>query len=296
MSKENHNKDSSLRRSKRKAKDVEEDTFSNHESKRMKEETSEKEEEKDNKLVLYNKNLIVEEEEDKDEEDDGTCQKIERFEPGYSSNTLSSYNTFVCHLGNWKSPLTNYLCHPQFKNIFNFVKHEYDIGTWFPPKNLIFNAFQLTPFDKLKVVMIGMDPFISKNEAMGLSFSVTKNVICPPTTQNMFKALENDTKLDFKPPIPLHGDLQTWAKQGVLMLNNWLTVREGASYSHSRAGWNKFTKAVLEAINKEKDGVIFLCWGSQAMKIWKRIDKKALRLNLWKSVSFNSKFPKIWRL
>ena len=181
--------------------------------------------------------------------------------PNYDSNTLSSDNTFVYHLGNWQFPLKKYLSHPQFKAVFDFVKHEYDIGTWFPPKNKIFNAFQLTPFDKLKVFMIRLDPFINKKETMGLSFSVTKDVICPPTTQNMYKSLENDLKLDFKPPIPLHGDLQDWAKQGILMLNNWLTVREGSSYSHSKAGWNRFTKAVLEAISKEIDGIIFLCWG-----------------------------------
>ena len=155
-----------------------------------------------------------------------------------------------------------------------YEKGFYGIGTWFPPKNLIFNAFQLAPFDKLKVVMIGLDPFVNKNEAMGLSYSVSRNSVWPPTTLNMYKALENDKKLDFKPPVPLHGDLQDWAKQGVLMLNNCLTVREGASYSHSKAGWSKFTKAVLDSINKEKEGIIFLCWGNQAAKICKFIDKK----------------------
>ena len=257
---------------KRKAIDVESDSSSKSEKKKIKKSEPDKEEEvKENRIVVYNKNLVAD---DEDEESIESVEKIERFASGYSTNTLSNYNTFVCHLGNWGAPLKNYLSHPQFRSIFDFVKHEYDIGTCFPPKNLIFNAFQLTPFDKLKVVMIGLDPFVNKNEAMGLSFSVSKDSVCPPATLSMYKALENDTKLDFKPPIPIHGDLQDWAKQGVLMLNNCLTVREGASYSHSKAGWNKFTKAVLDSINKEKEGVIFLCWGNQAAKIWKSVDKK----------------------
>ena len=200
--------------------------------------------------------------------------KIEKFKTGYGSSALSSYDTFVWHLGSWKKPLQEYLSHPQFKSIFDFVKHEYDIGTWFPPKNLIFNAFQLTPFNDLKVVLIGLDPFENKDEAMGLAYSVSRNSNCPVATQNIFKALENDSKLDFKPPVPLHGDLRNWAKQGILMLNNWLTVREGASYSHSKAGWSKFTKAVLNAINKEKEGIVFLCWGKQSANICKNIDTK----------------------
>lgn len=172
MSNQEQTKETQPRRSKRKAKEVEPEESQKPDAKRVKSDSSSKDEEvKENRVVLYNKNLIEEEEEESSE----NSQQIERFEPAYASNTLSNYNTFVCHLGDWKSPLKNYLSHPQFRSIFDFVKHEYDIGTCFPPKNLIFNAFQLTPFDKLKVVMIGLDPFINKNEAMGLSFSVPKD-------------------------------------------------------------------------------------------------------------------------
>lgn len=200
--------------------------------------------------------------------------RVSRFMPNYATNPLSSYNTFVCHLGDWKSPLKNYLTHPQFRQVFDFVKHAYQETTWFPPKNLIFNAFQQTPFEKLKVVMVGMEPFAKFNEATGLSFSVPKTMKCPATTENIYRALENDTKLNFKAPVPLHGNLDSWAKQGILMLNNWLTVRENESFSHSKSGWAKFTKAILDSINKEKEGVVFLCWGKPAQKVCKMIDRK----------------------
>ena len=187
---------------------------------------------------------------------------------------MSAYNTFVCHLGNWNAPLTNYLKMPQFRNIFDFVRNEYDNGVCFPPKNLIFNAFHKTPFDKLKVVMLGGGPSIMLNESQGLSFCAPKTSKCPPMVENIFKALVKDPKVNFKMPEPLHGDTENWANQGVLMLNNSLTTRENSVNSHVKAGWSKFTNAVLSAINKEKEGVVFLCWGGQAKKALKGIDKK----------------------
>lgn len=112
------------------------------------------------------------------------------------------------------------------------------------------------------------------NESQGLSFSAPKTLKCPPMIENIYKALMKDPKVNFKLPQPLHGDTEKWASNGVLMLNNSLTTRENEVNSHAKAGWNKFTQAVLESINKEKEGVVFLCWGGQSKKLLKGIDTK----------------------
>lgn len=221
------------------------------------------------RLVPYKKNSDSNSSSDEEEK-----YAIVPFQTDISSNPLNNYNTFVCHLGNWKTPLTNYLKIPQFRSIFDFVRNEYDIGTCFPPKNLIFNAFHKTPFDKLKVVMLGDAPSTKFDESLGLAYSVARGAICPPALENVYKALVKDPKINFRTPQPLHGDLGNWADQGVLMLNNSLTTREGHSNSHTKAGWKLFTKAVLEAINKEKEGVVFLCWGGKSQRLMKNINRK----------------------
>ena len=153
------------------------------------------------------------------------------------SNPLNSYEDFVGHLGDWQEPLAAYLKTPSFKKIFAFVQKEYSSTKCFPPKELIFNAFKKVPFSKLKAVIVGQDPYIKDNEATGLCFSVPKETRCPPSLKNIYKALKKDKKVDFKEPKPVHGDLEKWADQGVLMLNASLTVQAGKSNSHAKCGW-----------------------------------------------------------
>lgn len=146
----------------------------------------------------------------------------------------------------------------------------------FPPPDLVFNAFNQCSFDNLKVVIIGQDPYIRRGpptkehpkgqpQAMGMSFSVPRGVAPPPSLRNIFKELEDDPDVvDFS--IPTHGDLTGWARQGVLMLNYTLTVREGTSNSHASFGWHRFTDSVISEINKRKQGVVFMLWGNFARK------------------------------
>jgi uracil-DNA glycosylase len=134
---------------------------------------------------------------------------------------------------------------PAFKETYQFVKGEYETQTIFPPKDLIFNAFKHVSFKDLKVVIVGQDPYIKDGEAMGLCFSIPKNIKCPPSLKNIYKALEKDPKVTFKFPNPVHGDLSKWAGQGVLLLNAILTVRKGISNSHQKKGWEQFTDQVI---------------------------------------------------
>ncbi|CAI2376305.1 unnamed protein product [Moneuplotes crassus] len=189
-----------------------------------------------------------------------------------SEDSLNSYEDFVGHLGDWQEPLADYLATPHFKQIYEYVKQEYDSTLCFPPKELIFNAFKKANFKDVKVVIVGQDPYIKVNEAMGLCFSIPKTTKCPPSLKNIYKALNKDKKVDFKTPSPVHGDLQSWADQGILMLNAALTVRAGKSFSHAKSGWLKFTNEVIKAINKEKEGIVFLCWGGKALDICKQVD------------------------
>lgn len=227
----------------------------------------------ENRLVMYEKFNKLEDSNSSSEEEEKETRIIP-FATDISSNPLRAYNTFVCHLGDWKNPLGPYLKHKQFRSIFDFVKNEYDIGTCFPPKNLIFNAFQKTSFENLKIVMLGDAPSFKYNESMGLAYSTPKSMEMNPMMMNIFKALQKDPKVNFSAPKPIHGDVTKWADQGILMLNNSLTTREGKSGSHSKAGWKLFTKAILDSINKEKDGVVFLSWGGKNNKILKGIDRK----------------------
>jgi uracil-DNA glycosylase len=130
----------------------------------------------------------------------------------------------------------------------------------YPPGSLIFNAFNLTPFDKLKVVIIGQDPYHGAGQAHGLCFSVPQGIKQPPSLLNIFKELKSD--LGIEPPS--HGNLEKWAKQGVLLLNASLTVNEGEANSHAQCGWQTFTDAVIKKISDEKSGVVFLLWGNFA--------------------------------
>ena len=145
------------------------------------------------------------------------------------------------------------------------MKAKYESETCYPPIEYIFNAFKLTPFNNAKVVIVGQDPYHQPGQAMGLCFSVPNGVRIPPSLANIFKAINMDPNIkEFN--IPSHGDLTKWAKQGVFLLNDILTVSKGVPLSHSKAGWTYFTNYVIQTISKEKEGVIFVLWGSPAQK------------------------------
>lgn len=161
----------------------------------------------------------------------------------------------------WKNVLKNEFTKPYFQNAVTFIKTEKAQGkTIYPPGSLIFNAFNQTPFNEVKVVLLGQDPYHGKGQAHGLSFSVPDGIKPPPSLVNIFKELHSDIGM----PIPATGNLTKWAQQGVLLLNAILTVRANEPGSHSKIGWTEFTNAVIKKISDEKEGVVFLLWGKFA--------------------------------
>lgn len=171
----------------------------------------------------------------------------------------------------WKEVLEEEFKKPYFKQITEHIKTEKEQGkTIYPPGPLIFNAFDQTPFDSVKVVLLGQDPYHGPRQAMGLSFSVPDGVRPPPSLINIFKELHDDTGT----PIPKHGNLTKWAQQGVLLLNASLTVRAGEANSHSKIGWHQFTNTVIEKISELKENVVFLLWGKFAQDKTELIDTK----------------------
>lgn len=161
----------------------------------------------------------------------------------------------------WKQALAAEFEQPYFQGLISFVKAEKSAGkTIYPPGSLIFNAFDTTPFDQVKVVILGQDPYINAGEAMGLSFSVPKGVRIPPSLRNIYKELATDLNIS---PAP-HGDLTHWAQQGVFLLNAVLTVEHKKSRSHQKKGWETFTDAVIRAISNQREGVVFMLWGNFA--------------------------------
>ena len=158
----------------------------------------------------------------------------------------------------WKEVLHKEFTKPYFEQIAAFLKIEKAQGkTIYPPGSLIFNAFDKTPFNKVKVVLLGQDPYHGPDQAHGLCFSVQDGVPPPPSLQNMYKELNNDIGM----PIPKTGNLTKWATQGVFLLNASLTVRAGEAKSQAKIGWHEFTDAVIKTISSEKKGVVFLLWG-----------------------------------
>jgi uracil-DNA glycosylase len=152
-----------------------------------------------------------------------------------------------------------------------FLKQEKDAGYKIYPKGGdIFNAFKMTPFDELKVVILGQDPYHGANQAHGLSFSVQKGITSPPSLKNIYKELVTDIP-GFT--IPNHGDLTEWAKQGVLLLNATLTVRDSSPASHQKKGWEEFTDKVIKTISDKKEGIVFILWGAYAQAKAELIDK-----------------------
>jgi uracil-DNA glycosylase len=161
----------------------------------------------------------------------------------------------------WKKHLAQEFEKPYFKELTDFVKEEYTSAKVYPaPKNL-FRAFELTPFDEVKVVILGQDPYHGAGQAHGLSFSVVAGVRNPPSLQNIFKEIENDIG---EKPRSDSGDLSRWAKQGVLLLNATLTVRAGAAGSHQNKGWEQFTDAVIRTLSEEREHLVFILWGNYA--------------------------------
>ncbi len=159
---------------------------------------------------------------------------------------------------------------PYFKNLKNFLLQEYATRTVYPPKSLILNAFDQTPYDKVKVVILGQDPYYNPGQAMGMSFSVNKGVAVPKSLQNMFKEIADDIG---RPSAIEGGDLTPWARQGVLLLNTVLTVVAGQPNSHKGVGWETFTDAVINKLNSCNTPIVFLLWGRNAL------DKRALITN-----------------
>lgn len=163
----------------------------------------------------------------------------------------------------WQDVLGEEKKKPYFQQVLAFVREEQLKGKRIYPASAdIFNAFKYTPFPDLKVVILGQDPYHGAGQAHGLCFSVQRGVTPPPSLKNIFKELQDDVGL----PIPTHGNLEKWAKQGVLLLNTVLTVEAGQPQSHANRGWETFTDHVISTINTEKEGVIFLLWGSPAQR------------------------------
>ena len=168
----------------------------------------------------------------------------------------------------WKHILHAEFEKSYWKNLTDFVRNEYANTRCYPPASLIFNAFDRCPFDRVKVVILGQDPYHGPNQAHGLCFSVNEGVVFPPSLLNIFKELKDDIGT----AIPKSGNLQNWADQGVLLLNATLTVRAGEAGSHQKKGWETFTDAVIDHLNREKEGLVFMLWGSYAQNKGKFID------------------------
>ena len=169
----------------------------------------------------------------------------------------------------WQEVLQREFEQDYFCNLVAFVKQEYASGTVFPPGNEIFAAFDATPFDRVKVVIIGQDPYHGERQANGLCFSVADGIQFPPSLQNIFKEIHDDIGTE----IPTSGDLTRWAKQGVLLLNATLTVRAHCAGSHQGKGWEIFTDAVIRHLAENREHLVFMLWGSYAIKKGAFIDR-----------------------
>lgn len=169
----------------------------------------------------------------------------------------------------WKLRLAEEFEKDYFIRLTDFVRQEYSQGVVFPPGRLIFNAFDLCPFDKVKVVIIGQDPYHGPGQAHGLCFSVNDGVPFPPSLVNIFKEIESD----LGNPVPMSGNLTRWANQGVLLLNATLTVRAHQAGSHQRQGWEEFTDAAIRALANQREGLVFILWGAYAQKKGAFIDR-----------------------
>lgn len=170
----------------------------------------------------------------------------------------------------WKTALAEEFRKPYFHALIDGLKEDIRGGaTVYPPGPLIFEAFAKTPLTEVKAVILGQDPYHNPGEAMGLSFSVPRGIRTPPSLQNVYEELRTDLSIE---PAQ-HGDLSAWAEQGVLLINSILTVRKNAPKSHHKLGWNKFTDAVIEVIDRELEHVVFLFWGKSAQAAGAHVDR-----------------------
>jgi uracil-DNA glycosylase len=177
--------------------------------------------------------------------------------------------TMDTHTITWQDLLKDEKTKPYFKAILSHLKQQHSEGKKiYPAPSNVFNALKFTPFEQVKVVILGQDPYHGFNQAHGLSFSVQKGIKCPPSLENIFKELKNDLNID----PPHHGCLISWAKQGVLLLNATLTVEAGLPQSHAHIGWQEFTNKVIESLNQHSKGIVFLLWGASARKKTKLIN------------------------
>lgn len=161
----------------------------------------------------------------------------------------------------WDQILGDFLITKKFIALTNFLKKEYSTKIIYPKSTEIFKAFQLTPFSKVKIIILGQDPYHQKNQAHGLSFSVPDNITPPPSLRNIYQEIESDLKIkkDFS-----HGNLESWAKQGVFLLNTILTVVDNQATSHRKKGWEEFTDQVIKTLSDQKENLVFILWGNCA--------------------------------
>lgn len=170
----------------------------------------------------------------------------------------------------WRQVLQPEFDKPYFELLTDFVRHAYGTRQCFPPAKYIFRAFDLCPFDKVRVVIIGQDPYHDVNQAHGLCFSVQDGVKIPPSLENIYKELHRD----LGKPIPVSGNLTHWAEQGVLLLNATLTVEAHKAGSHQGKGWEELTDAAIQALNNQRENIVFMLWGSHAQRKGQFIDRK----------------------
>jgi len=171
----------------------------------------------------------------------------------------------------WKKVLEKEFGKDYFCRLTEFVKKEYKNTTVYPSPKFVFRAFELTPFDQVKVVVLGQDPYHGEKQANGLAFAVSEGVALPPSLKNIYKEMETDLGIK---ALDRKGNLENWAKQGVLMLNATLTVRAGQAGSHQNKGWEEFTDAVIRVLVEEKENLVFILWGRYAQRKGEMIDEK----------------------
>jgi Uracil-DNA glycosylase (EC 3.2.2.-) len=160
----------------------------------------------------------------------------------------------------WTEALAEEHKKPYYKDLYNFIQQEYNTNTVYPPKDKIMTATALTPLENVKCVILGQDPYHGPNQAMGLAFSVNRGVATPPSLRNIYIELNRE----FGYPIPNHGDLSNWGRQGVLLLNAVLTVRAGSPTSHAGHGWETYTDKIISIVNEQDRPIVFLLWGNYA--------------------------------
>lgn len=172
-------------------------------------------------------------------------------------------------MNSWKEFITLESSKDYYQKLKQIVDTDYEKETIYPPKEYIFNAFKYCPLDHVKVVILGQDPYHGEGQAHGLSFSVSKGIGLPPSLRNIYGELQTDVNFSN----PGHGDLSEWAKQGVLLLNDVLTVKAGQAGSHQKLGWEQFTENVISFLFNEKSSLVFMLWGNHAQKKGKNIDR-----------------------